>query len=205
VSKHQEALNVLITVRRRVLDRLAETVTGNKPDLLRAAEADSGPFTALPDLQKQTDALYRLDSAITALRRLVRRTNSSASSPPTDNEGEHRDRPADTTFSRFIELACGKRLEEASRELARVFRMPLDRMITATRFFARSSQVNPDLVDQLADLPWRLKKASSAQAMSLLVRTFGFQAVETRMAVQALRAAEAAEPTGSAHYNSQVR
>ena len=208
VSKHHEALNVLITVRRRVLDRLAETVTGNKSDFLRASAGGAGPFTGLPELHQLTDALWRLDTAIAALRRLVRKANGAFPAPVPDDDddaGGSRRAKADPTFAWFIELVGEQRLEEASRELLRILRMPLDRVMTATRFFARASRVNPDLVPALAGLPRRLRSASSAQAMSLLVRTFGFQAVETRMAVQALLATSGAQPAGIARHPSPVR
>lgn len=207
MSKHHEALNVLITVRRRVLDRLAETVTGNKSDFLRASAGGAGLFTGLPELHQLTDALWRLDIAVAALRRLVRKANGAFPAPvPNDDDdaGGSRRAKADPTFAWFIELVGEQRLEEASRELLRILRMPLDRVMTATRFFARASRVNPDLVPALAGLPRRLRSASSAQAMSLLVRTFGFQAVETRMAVQALLGASTGPQAGKTQYTSQA-
>ena len=190
MNKHDEALRILLALRRRFCDRLADAVIGCKDALLCETAADggkgTGPFACCLELDELAAGLRRLDAAIAGLQDAP--IGGAASGPCPRLGGSDHDGCPDHPFDRFTDLVTRNRLEEASRELARILRMPRDRMVTATRFFARAIRADPAIARRLSELPQRVENASSAQCMSLLVETFGFQAVESRMAIRALQA-----------------
>jgi hypothetical protein len=195
VANHSEALDILIRVRRSLTSQLADAIVREKRVLLENANSVGNPFSRNHALEEMISRLGRLNAAIfalkaaggavTAARTEARPTAAGTQIPPT----------RDAVFARFIALVAEGHLEEATQELARVLRMPHDRMTTATRFFDRAVRSDPSIAAQLIDLPAHLENASSAQCMSLLVKTFGFQAVETRLAVAALRGSPTPHPT----------
>lgn len=186
MTKHDEALEVLRTARRRLLARLAEAVIGSKDALLDEGGDGHDPLTCNHDLDKMTAGLIRLDAAITGLQRLAAGHDDQQATHSQPSESRRQSQRSNI-FDRYVELVAHQRLEEASRELTRILQMPLDQMITATRFFARALRVDPTIAGRLSELPARCGNASGSQCMGLLVKTFGFQAVESRMAIQALQ------------------
>jgi len=187
MTRPDDALEILLTVRERLQARLAEKVLAGKAALLDQETDHNDPLACNHDLDELATGLVRLAAAIAGLQRTSTGHDNSHEAHHEGCGDCHQIRQS-TLFDYYIELVTHERLEEASSELARILRMPLDRMITATRFFTRASRSDPALPRQLRDLPSRIEKASSAQCMSLMVRTFGFQAVESRMAIQTLQA-----------------
>lgn len=187
MSTHAEAIDILNTVRRTLTDRLADAIVRNKRHLLDGANVEGNPFSQHRGLNEMIVGLGHLDTAVAALRAFS--GECAPPEQPADRSAPGLGQPprGDFDFRRFTELVVVGRLEEAARELALIFQMPHDRMITATRFYDRAVRADPTIARYLENLPARLQNASSAQCMSLLVKTFGFQAVETRNAVQALQ------------------
>ena len=189
MTTHTEALEVLNSVRRSLADRLADAVVRNRRHLLDGANVEGNPFSQHRGLDEMIVGLGRLDTAIAALRTFTGHGPGNAESQFRHAQGFDRPSLGGGLFCRFTGLVAVGRLEEAARELVNIFRMPHDGMTTATRFFDRAVRADPTIAQQLEDLPASLENASSAQCMSLLVKTFGFQAVETRAAVAAIKAA----------------
>ncbi len=182
MTKQNEALQVLETCRRKLADRLSDLVLTHREPLLESSCEDGSPFQCSAELNHTAQGLVRLAHAITALE----------SEQPTATK----DRPADsrkvaetrdTIFDKFSGLISKGRLEEASHELSRVIRMPLDRASTATRFYARTVQAHPEIANDLDQLCNQVRTSPTSQCMRLLVTTFGLQAVESQMTIQALR------------------
>ncbi|MBN2561577.1 MAG: hypothetical protein JXQ75_11665 [Phycisphaerae bacterium] len=186
MTKHSQAVQVLLTMRRRLLDRLADAVTKNADALLHQSTDSHHRLACHHEIEEMATCLGSLDAGIMGLRDVSEGGNGPASRPGGTGETGHTHRN-DRTFARFVQLVKDDRPEEAAQELVRILRMPLSRLTTATRFFSRALRADPTLALSLSQLPERIENASSAQCMSLLVKTFGFQAVESRMAVQALR------------------
>ncbi len=197
-DKHEHALNILHALRRQVVERMADLLIRNEDALLRKATESTNPLGRHYDLEDMTTTLTRLNAGIEALAEAGGNHRSTAGAAlPRHREGFSAPErlPADTAagpalgLARYGRLVSESRLEEAARELAQVLHLPLDRVTTATRFYSRAVQADPTIAEQLASLPDQARTASGAQCMGLLVRTFGFQAVESRMAIEALRRA----------------
>jgi len=182
---HAEAVGVLTAVRRRLVNRLALAVVLNKQQLLGRATLLDSPLTCDPRLAELAAGLCQIDQTLAALK-----TPPAEAMEPIDREQAEKrvsDGQSDQTFDRFSSLVNENRLEEASRELSRIFQMPHDRACTATQFFARTAQHKPVSASGLAALQEQIASGSTADSMRILMRTFGFQAVESRMAMEALR------------------
>ena len=191
MNRHDKALQVLLVVRRRLLDRMASVVVENQRALLNGQAPPNNPLAASADLVEIIKNLDKLDNAIAGLAGVSQDDlPSDAASPATAKPTTPQQ---DGIFGTYCRLVARNRLEQASRELSRILHMPLDRVITATRFFARTFKVNPSVADELAHLCEPGENWSEAQCLRALIKTFGFQSVESRMAIQALRARMEAE------------
>lgn len=195
MKQHEEALEILFILRRRLLDRLAEVVVAKRETLLNGQNHCDNTISSHSDLTEMIRNLKELDAAISGLADAVEELPAQA---------RDRSQPAEefvTTptpvnlsaaangthiFAGYVKLLNANRHEEASRELSRVLHMPLDRVNTASRFVSRTLKADPSLAQRIANLAHRLPDMDESEAMSSLMRVFGFQAVEARMAVQAL-------------------
>jgi len=182
VSRHDEALKVLLILRRRLLDRMAAAVVERKDSLLNGRSKTNSPLSSDRDLAEMTRSLAEIDHAISGLADIAENEHEGAGYDPT-----HIDPASLGLFARYLELVRASRLEEASRELSQVFHMSLDRVTTATRFFARSLKADPTAAENLLELSAAALDDSDSQAMRAMIKTFGFQAVESRMALEVLR------------------
>jgi len=192
----QETLHVLQQIRRRLVVRLDKAMADQRKVLLDAAADSNIPFFYSADIQELITSLHQAQTAIDAIEAVMRRGRSAAVNVPIPAPAEADSTPArDDTFDRYIELVGLGRLEDAARELGTILRMPLDRMTTATRYFARAVAADPTACDRLANLTTRLKTEPPTNCMRLFVTTFGFQAIESQLAIQALRGRQrAAQP-----------
>ena len=179
-----EAVEILDTLRRRLANRLAVAVVTHRQQLLGRAAFLSSPLDCNTELAEISVGLRKVDQALAAMKH-SRGAAGDRSLRETPDAGVS-DNDPDAVFDRFASLVERKRLEEASRELGRLLQMPLDRAGTATRFVARTISGNEDLSERLAVLHAQIKSGSAADSTRLLMRTFGFQAVESRMAMDAL-------------------
>ncbi len=202
MARHTESLETLATVRRRLLARLADTVVRNKATLLRNSRdgGEHDPFAGVADFAEIADGLVRLNAAIDGLQ------DTAGANEHGSRNGSERVRGSDVrrdgTFDDFVELVERDRMQEAAQELGRILKMPLDRVITASRFFARAARAHPEIAHDLPQLCRQIKESPPEQCVRLLVTTFGFQAVESQAAIRQLRelAREAhLAPTHTAH------
>lgn len=185
LDTHGAALEVLLILRRRLIDRLASTVVDQRASLLNGNSHTNDPLLYAPDVAQMLRRLSELDSAISGLNQ---RSSMSRRAGGNGAKTGHAAAPAALgPFSRFVELVGLQRLEEASRELARVFQLPLDRVITATRFFARCFKADPKAAEALQPLVRHAADWPEPESIKLLIKTFGFQAIESRQALQALQ------------------
>lgn len=184
MSRHDEALKVLLILRRRLLDRMATAIVERRESLLNGRSKTNSPLSSDQDLAEMTRSLSEIDHAISGLADVAE--NDSDSLDPF-GDGIPVDSASVGLFARYLELVRGGRLEEASRELSKVFHMSLDRVTTATRFFARNLKADPRSAMNLAELSSAAQDESDSQAMRAMIKTFGFQAVESRMALEVLR------------------
>jgi hypothetical protein len=175
-------LQVLGSLRGKLAERLTDLVLANREVLATAGESEPRPLACCPTLEETAASLCRVDAAVTSLERAFGIAGGGACGSRTPQGALDRD----GTFDLFITLVKQDRLEEASRELGRVLRMQHDRMTTATRFFSRALKADPSLERRLVTLRRQLATSSSGQVMSHLVKIFGFQAVESRTAIQVL-------------------
>ena len=173
-----DALEVLKVARRLLLARLAEAVDVHRARVLSEAAEGHAPLACDFELDEMASGLVRLESAIAGLRGMA------GGAPERSATVEASGRAG--LFEGFIGLVAKGRLEEASRALATVFQMALDRAITATRFFSRLVRSDPAVVHRLRALPEQVRTGTASQCMRVLVATFGFQAVESQLAIQAL-------------------
>lgn len=190
MNEKARALDILITARRSLLDRVCRSICENKGAFEENETGGDSAFSTDRELARAAGELVRLNAVLAVLEQetATESEDSAIGSVPMRLPG---------SFARFVELVDSDRLEEASHMLSGLLKMPLDRMVTATRFFKRSRRANPRIVDLLWRLLDSVKDASSAQLMDLLVKTFGFQAVESGMAISALREAAADSPLRS--------
>lgn len=183
LNRHDEALEVMLILRRRLLDRMARVIVENRESLLNGKSRTNNPLTSNADLAEMIRNLGDIDRAIAGLADLSIPTGEYE----TPVAGNGRNGPGEYgIFSRFVDLVSKTRLEEASQELSKLLQMPLDRVTTATRFFARTLKADATLPERLAQFWTGLAELSEADATRGLMRIFGFQAVESRMALQAL-------------------
>ncbi len=194
MDSNDEALQILLIVRRRLLGRMASAVVENRDALLNGSSRTNNPLAANTDLIEITKSLGELDNAIAGLAELdgedlpldVASPQSSAAQPSAATAQASCDAVENGIFSAFTKLVAEDKPEAASHELARVLHIPLDRVITATRFYARASKANPDLADGLRSLHTDIADIPEAEGVRRLIKTFGFQAVESRMALHTL-------------------
>ncbi len=190
MNNHEAALEVLLILRGRLLDRLATTVCDQRASLLNGSSHTHDPLLYAPDVAQMLRRLSELDAAIGGL------TDRNGSARPAGANGAARTavKPdaENTVFSPFIELVTAGRLEEASQELARVLQLPLDRVITATRFFARMLKTNPGAAEALHPLARDVATRAENESVRMLIQTFGFQSIESRLALRALQTRESA-------------
>ena len=185
MNHREDALQVLLIIRRRLLDRMASVIVKNRETLLNGHSRTNNPLADNADLSEISRSLGELDAAIDGLADWhdeLPSHNASKDTRPDPSIDNHAH-----VFDRFIYFVSASRLEEASRELARMMRMPLDGMITATRFFSRGLKADPELPDRLNKLCSRIVVGSEADCIRMLIQSFGFQAVESRQALLALR------------------
>jgi hypothetical protein len=185
LNQHDEALQVLLVVRRRLLDRLATVVVERRGALLNGTTPPNNPLSASADLVEIIKNLDKLENAIAGLAAVSEddaRPTAMPSSPPLQREFR-----VENFFSPFCRLVSNNSLEQAARELSKVLHMPQDRMITATRFFARAVRADPSLVRELSRLCDPIGNLTEAEGVRALIRIFGFQAVESRTAMQSLK------------------
>lgn len=175
-------MKVLARCRRKLADRFTDLVLAHREPLLESSCEDGTPFQCSAELDRTAQGLVRLARAITALE--TEQPTVAEGRAATPHEAAASD---DSVFDKFSDLISRGRLEEASHELSRVIRMPLDRAITATRFYARTVQAHPEVAGDLDQLCRQVRTSPTAQCMRLLVTTFGLQAVESQMTIQALR------------------
>jgi hypothetical protein len=180
-----EAVEILMTLRRRLANRMAVAVVTNKQQLLGRAAFLNSPLDCNTELAEISAGLGKVDQALAAM---TPTSGGAGDRIALETPDVHvSDNQPGRTFDCFVSLVEGNRLEEASRELSRILQMPLDRAGTATHFLARTTAAEADLSGGLARLQEQIISGSAADSMRLLMRTFGFQAVESRMAMEALR------------------
>ncbi|MFQ5502486.1 MAG: hypothetical protein ACE5EQ_09330 [Phycisphaerae bacterium] len=172
-------------IRRRLLDRMASVIVKNRETLLNGHSRTNNPLAGNSDLAEISRSLSELDTAIAGLANLSddlpdRDIPDQLVAPSVEPHQSH-------VFGQYIQLVSASRLEEASRELARMLRMPLDGMITATRFFSRGLKADPGLSERLNQMCSRIVEGSEAECVRMLIQIFGFQAIESRQALEALR------------------
>lgn len=198
VNKHDQAMQVLLILRRRLLDRMASIITENSSTLLTGNALLNNPLAANADLREILRNLQELDVAIDGMASRIRDDLSepapaiqsapvvqpAPAGPPAPSAPPPRADP----FGEFKQLVANQRLESAAHELARILHMSRDRVMTATRFFSRALKADPCIADRLSNLCDHAGNGSEAECLRTLIRTFGFQAVESRMAMEALRA-----------------
>lgn len=189
VKRHDEALEVLLILRRRLLDRMARVIVENREKLLNGTSRTNNPLASNADLAEMIRNLAEIDRAVAGLADMGHARGDEAVATALDSKNGNGDYGI---FSRFVELVRHTRLEEASQELSRTFQMALDRVTTATRFFSRTLKADETLPTQLARFSAAVTELSEADATKALMRLFGFQAVEARMAIQALLSKHAA-------------
>jgi len=182
LSRHDEALQVLLILRRRLLDRMSTTIVERKDSLLNGRSKTNAPLSSDQDLAEMIRSLSEIDHAISGLADISRNGHGVA-----DLAEVALDDQTNGIFGKYVELVRDDRLEEASRELSQVLQMSRDRVITATRFFARCLKADPACVRNLVDLSDAVAGDSDSEAMRIVIKTFGFQAVESRMAIDRLR------------------
>ncbi len=182
LNRHDEALEVLLILRRRLLERLSKSIVQNRETLLNGASKTSNPLSTSGDLADMIRNLGDIDRAVLGLAELSA-SNGEYSVTSKDQESCPQEMGV---FSRFVELIRKSRLEEASQELSRTLQIPLDRVITATRFFTRNLKTDPTLPRQLGALWSTVTEMSEAEASKTMMRLFGFQSVESRIAVHTL-------------------
>lgn len=164
---------------------MATAVVERRDSLLNGRSKTNSPLSSDRDLAEMTRSLAEIDHAIAGLADIAE--NERDESTGYYGDPAHIDASSVGLFARYLELVRATRLEEASRELSTLFHMSLDRVTTATRFFARCLKADPHCVANLAELSAAAMDESDSQAMRAMIKTFGFQAVESRMALQVLR------------------
>jgi hypothetical protein len=180
------AMNLLLALRQRLVASTTRAILDRESELLKQAENPQSPLRFGREIGVAAAGLNRVDRLIAALQhcRIAQGQpveDATKSRPPTDETVRR-------AFDRFASFVSAVKLEDAARELSRVFQMPLDRAGTATRFFARAIRARPEMADSLASLHKVLAGESSSPAMRQLMMIFGFQAVESQMAIETLRA-----------------
>lgn len=182
MNRHDEALQVLLILRRRLLDRMSTAIVDRKDSLLNGRSKTNSPLSSDQDLAEMIRSLSEIDHAISGLADVSRNGHDVAGGEETVLDDQTHE-----VFGKYLDLVRDDRLEEASRELSQVFQMSRDRVITATRFFARCLKADPNCVRNLIDLADAVTGDSESEAMRIVIKTFGFQAVESRMAIAQLR------------------
>lgn len=161
---------------------MATAVVERRESLLNGRSKTNSPLSSDQDLAEMIRSLSEIDHAISGLADIA---DGNADDAFADHELVS---PSSVgLFTRYLELVRGSQLEAASQELSKLFHMSLDRVTTATRFFARSLKADPRAAANLAELSAAAVDESDSAAMRAMIKTFGFQAVESRMALQVLR------------------
>jgi hypothetical protein len=197
VERHDEALEVLLILRRRLLDRMAGVIVENREKLLNGTSRTNNPLASSADLAEMIRNLGEVDRAITGLAELGAGVGAMTNAGSNGNGNVSPDSECGI-FSRFVELVRSSRFEEASQELSKTLAMPLDRVITATRFFARTLKTDPMLPSKLGRFLANVGDMTQADAIKTIMRLFGFQAVEARISIQALLAKPKPAPAAAA-------
>ena len=184
-------------LRRRLLNRMASVIVENREALLNGHSEGNNPLGHNTDLTEIMKSLEELDGLISGLVPLTNEETSEsvpqASIPQIDIEPAAQQAKTqdhgnnDDIFLLFRNLVAKDRMEEASRELSKTLQMPLDRMVTATRFFSRAVKTDSTLSELLHRLCTHIEDWPEGECMRALVKTFGFQAVESQLAMKALR------------------
>lgn len=185
LSKQDEALQILLIVRRRLLDRMGAVVIDNRDALLNGRADSNHPFSPVPQLVELNKQLAELDNVIGALAELP--TVSAVVTDGSSGDLSVDSNVGDQMFDRFIALVKKDRLEAASRELAGTMKMSSDRVTTATRFFARCLKTDQAAAHRLSLLCEHLEDWTDANSVKALMKIFGFQAVEAQHALAALK------------------
>ncbi len=185
MNRHDEALQVLLVVRRRLLDRLASVVVERRGALLNGSVPPNNPLAASADLVEIIKNLDKLENAISGLAAVTEDDSRPSALPPA--APPQREVQDEHIFAPYCRLVSKNRLEQAARELSRVLHMSQDQMITATRFFERAVKADSSLIRDLSKLSDPAGSLAEAQCIRTLIKTFGFQAVESRTAMQALK------------------
>lgn len=226
---HQDALNTLLNVRRRLADRLAQRINHHVSTLVANTVDHDDPIAATPELNSICFGLTRVNNAIASLRAVLgvepRRAAASAddhggsiAAAMRQGDAHGRTRPvstpqttttpivsaaaphaSDRTFEQIREYVLAERFEDASRRLSNLFRMPVDRAFTATRFFGRALQQDATIPEQLNQMYEEIETTPASQVMKTLVHAFGLQAVESGAAMTALRDRRRALGSGMIH------
>lgn len=160
---------------------MSAVIVENRNTLLNGTSKTSNPFSSNSDLSDMIRNLGDIDRAIAGLADLSSPAVDAAVNNAMTAAGEDFG-----IFTRFVDLVRNTRLEEASQELSRMLQVPLDRVITATRFFARTLKTDTTLPRQLGDLWEKIAEMSETDAIRTIMKLFGFQAVESKMAIQSL-------------------
>ncbi len=215
MNESKEAVEVLLIIRRRLLQRMASVIVRNRTALLNGQSETNNPLAYHKDVAEIIKTLAELDGAIEGLAPLakedLRKMEAMVAEAEESGAAARQDlraaapaaaaaQPAAALaptavprkdvpdlFRRFADLVSHERLEEASRELSRILGMPLDPMVTATRFFSRATKANSSTPYRLLQICKQLHQLSDAQCIKALIQTFGFQAVEARSAMLALK------------------
>jgi hypothetical protein len=176
----QKALATMQSIRRKLTERLAERIVEQTQSLQRGAATNDDPLGSCSALEGLCYGLTRVNNVIASLRAVALQMQES---PP----GPGHAGAVTGTFDSLCALVSHERFEDASRLLAQLLRMPVDRAFTATRFFGRALAADPTIQTRLADMCEQIEDMPLQRAMAVLVAAFGLQAVESGAAIHALR------------------
>lgn len=193
MNAYQEALEVLLILRRRQLDRLASEVVAHRQALLNQPMRAGKPLAVHEPVCELVASLAELETAISGLTPLTREEEKAVPAPrrrrrPPASDRQQASSERRAPFTRFWMLVEHNRQEEAARELSRTLKMSQDRMITATRFFTRAVKADASVLTELDRLCEHFESWPEVDCIRALIRIFGFQAVESLQALYALRA-----------------
>jgi len=184
-DQQSRAMDILSALRRRLVERATRAVLDRENALLKQVDRAQSPLKFGREIGVAVASLNRVDRVIAALGGPQAADGKLAEAPTTPRASV--EEAAKRTFDHFASLVSAVKIEEAARELSRIFQMPLERAGTATRFFARAIRARPELAESLANLHRLLADQPASLGLRQLMMIFGFQAVESQMAMKALR------------------
>jgi len=193
-NTYTEAMRTLLAVRRRLADQFAKEIVRHSTALTSSTMASDDPIGSVPELKSLCLGLNRIHNAISNLRLAGVSSSSrgsmdarSAAKSASNNATSKNPHSAERAMEQIRRYVESEQYEEAGRMLSRLLHMPVDRAFTATRFFARTLQSDPQIFQQVLRTCAEIETTPSQQVMRTFVHAFGLQAVECGTAMMALR------------------